>query len=157
MGNAFPGTTQGRCIGGEFCLSKTNVDGTIASTIFDEGFSYLAKTETATGSKTFGAGLFGNTVAVSANEINLALGTVFTKTITAATSFTIKGTPASTAATFNLILTNGGSKTITWPSTVKWTDGTPPSLTASGVDVLTFLTPDGGATWYGCLALNGAA
>ena len=123
----------------------------------DGGFAHLTGTETFTGSKTFGAGLFGKTVAVSASSINLSLGTVFTKTISAATTFTFTGVPSGAASTFNLILTNGGSKTITWPSNVKWTDGTPPSLSAPGVDVLTFLTPNGGTTWYGCLALNGAA
>lgn len=157
IAGAFPGDLEGTCAAGTFSYAKTSLDSFKASTIFDEGFSYLAKTEKATGSKTFGAGLFGNPVAMTANEINLALGTVFTKTITASTTFTITGTPASTAATFNLILTNGGSKTITWPSNVKWADETPPELTASGIDVLTFLTPDGGTTWYGCLALNGAA
>ncbi len=123
----------------------------------DGGFAHLAGAETFTGSKTFGAGLFGKTVAVSASSIDLSLGTVFTKTISTATTFTFTGVPSGAASTFNLILTNGGSKVITWPSNVKWTDGTPPSLSASGVDVLTFLTPNGGTTWYGCLALNGAA
>lgn len=123
----------------------------------DGGFAHLAGTETFTGSKTFGAGLFGKTVAVSASSIDLSLGTVFTKTISAATTFTFTSVPSGAASTFNLILTNGGSKIITWPSNVKWTDGTPPSLSTSGIDVLTFLTPNGGTTWYGCLALNGAA
>ena len=123
----------------------------------DGGFAHLAGTETFTGSKTFGAGMFGKTVAVSASDINLSLGTVFTKTITAATTFTISGVPSGAASTFNLVLTNGGSKVVTWPSSVKWTEGNPPELSASGIDVLTFLTPNGGTTWYGCIALNGAA
>ena len=123
----------------------------------DGGFAHLAGTETFTGSKTFGAGMFGKTVAVSASDINLSLGTVFIKTITAATTFTISGVPSGAASTFNLVLTNGGSKVVTWPSSVKWTEGNPPELSASGIDVLTFLTPNGGTTWYGCIALNGAA
>lgn len=123
----------------------------------DGGFAHLAGTETFTGSKTFGAGMFGKTVAVSASDINLSLGTVFLKTITAATTFTISGVPSGAASTFNLVLTNGGSKVVTWPSSVKWTEGNPPELSVSGIDVLTFLTPNGGTTWYGCIALNGAA
>ena len=55
---------------------------------------------------------------------------------------------------FNLILKNGGSKTVTWPSSVKWADSEVPDLTQSGIDVLTFLTPDGGTTWYGTVAIS---
>lgn len=51
--------------------------------------------------------------------------------------------------TLTLIITNGGAYTITWPSSVKWAGGAPPTFTASGVDVVTLLTVDGGATWYG--------
>lgn len=113
--------------------------------------------QTITASKTFSQGPFGAMYALPAAAIDLSQGVVFTKTITANTTFTITNVPTGVAATFNLILTNGGSKTITWPSSVKWTDGTAPDLTASGVDVLTFLTPDGGTTWYGTVALTGAA
>lgn len=56
-----------------------------------------------------------------------------------------------------LIITNGGAATVTWPTSVKWASGTAPTLTASGVDVLTFLTPDGGVTWYGTVAITAAA
>jgi hypothetical protein len=31
----------------------------------------------------------------------------------------------------------------------KWAGGVAPSLTPSGIDVLSFLTHDGGATWRG--------
>ena len=65
--------------------------------------------------------------------------------------------PQGKSTMFNLVLTNGGSKTITWPASVKWSAGAPPALTESGVDVLTFLTADGGTTWYGTLAVKGAA
>ena len=46
---------------------------------------------------------------------------------------------------------------VTWPSSFRWTDGTPPELTPEGTDVLTFLTVNGGATWYGVPSLQGAA
>lgn len=100
---------------------------------------------------------FTETVAMSDNAINLSKGCIFTKTISANTTFTITGVPSGKATTFNLVLTNGGSRTITWPSSVKWTAGTPPSLTSSGIDVLTFLTTNGGSTWYGTVAVEGAA
>jgi hypothetical protein len=51
-----------------------------------------------------------------------------------------------------LILTNGGSQTVTWPASVDWPAATAPTLTAAGVDKLVFETVDGGTTWTGNLA-----
>lgn len=53
---------------------------------------------------------------------------------------------------FVLQLTNGGSAAITWPVAVRWPGGVAPILTTSGVDFLTFVTLDGGATWSGTLS-----
>ena len=102
---------------------------------------------------------FTDTVAMGSTEtaINLSKGCVFTKTISANTTFTITGVPSGKSGIFNLVLTNGGSKTVVWPSSVKWAERTPPTLTSSGKDLLTFLTPDGGSTWFGMAAVIGAA
>lgn len=102
---------------------------------------------------------FADAVALSGTSIDPNLGNVFTKTISANTTFTITNAsiPQGKTAAFTLILTNGGSKTITWPSGMKWSAGTPPTLSASGTDILTFLTPDGGTTWYGTMSIAGAA
>lgn len=113
------------------------------------------KEQTITATKTFDIGYFGKTVAVSAMDIRPVDGAVFTKTVTANTTFTISGTPSNVAACFTLVLTNGGSHTVTWPSSVKWTEGTPPELIAAGIDVITFITPNGGTTWYGCHSVQG--
>ena len=126
-------------------------DGTWAYVVQTSG------TQTIYDQKIFMQGPYGTTSAVSASEINLANGSVFTKTISANTTFTITGAPSGKAASFSLVLTNGGAYTITWPSSVKWAGGNVPTLTASGVDLLTFLTPDGGTTWYGVLSVGGAA
>ena len=101
--------------------------------------------------------MFGTVVAMSANDIAVGTGCVFTKTISANTTLTISGTPSGRAATFSLVLTNGGAYTVTWPSSVKWAGGTAPTLTSSGVDILTFITPNGGTTWYGVASSIGAA
>ena len=101
--------------------------------------------------------VFGTAVAVAASDIALGSGCVFTKTISAATTFTFSGVPSGKAATFSLILTNGGAATVTWPSSVKWAGGSAPDLTASGVDVITFITGNGGTTWYGVASSIGAA
>ena len=55
-----------------------------------------------------------------------------------------------------MILTNGGAYTITYPDSVKWANDEVPELTASGKDVLTFITIDGGTTWYGAPSIINA-
>jgi len=84
-------------------------------------------------------------------DIDFTAGNIVTGTVdTSATTFTFSNPPASgTAGSFTLILTNGGSQTVSWPAAVKWEGGTAPTLTTNGVDVLTFTTLDGGAIWYG--------
>ena len=123
--------------------------------IVDDTVLRTNKEQTITATKTFNIGYFGKTVAVNAMDIRPVDGAVFTKTVTANTTFTISGTPSNVAACFTLVLTNGGSHTVTWPSSVKWTEGTPPELIAAGIDVITFITPNGGTTWYGCHSVQG--
>ena len=105
--------------------------------------------EAIAGAKTFSQGPYGTTAAIESSEINLAGGVVFSKTISEDTTFTFAGVPAGAAAKFFLILTNGGAYEITWPETVQWSGVSRPLLSADGVDMLTFVTPDGGASWYG--------
>ena len=88
--------------------------------------------------------------AIPASNIDLSLGNVFSKTITASTTFTLSNIPASTNAyAFILELTNAGSFPITWFTGVKWSEGVSPVLTTTGIDVLGFYTRDGGTTWRG--------
>lgn len=87
-------------------------------------------------------------VAMTANNINLATGNLFTKTISGATTLTVSNVPASGTVGYMILeLINAGSATITWFSGVKWAGGTAPTLTASGKDILSFYTIDGGTTW----------
>ena len=55
------------------------------------------------------------------------------------------------AGSMTLILENGGTAAgISWgSSSVQWPGGTAPSLSSPGMDVLSFLTPNAGATYYG--------
>ena len=87
-------------------------------------------------------------------DIDLTLGNVVTGTVdTSTTTFTFSNPPTTgTAGSFTLILTNGGSQTVNWPSAVDWAGSTAPTLTTSGVDVITFTTIDGGTIWYGFAA-----
>ena len=100
--------------------------------------------------------LFGYPVTVTGNEINLQNGDVFLKTISQNTSFSFTGVPSNRTATFSVILTNGGSYLVTWPNSVKWSFGQSPVLSETGIDMITFLTPDGGTTWYGSLSVQHA-
>lgn len=81
-------------------------------------------------------------------QIDVAAGNVFTKTVAAATTFTVASVPAAgTVASFMLDITNGGSAAVTyWPG-CKWSGGVAPVLTAAGRDLLGFITHDGGANW----------
>lgn len=94
----------------------------------------------------------GTVVNLSGTVINGAQGSTFKKTITANTAFTFSGLAGDQLVA--LILVNGGSKTVTWPAAVKWPDGVKPTLSASGVDIITFFSPDGGTTIYGFPAFN---
>ena len=85
----------------------------------------------------------------TATAINFALGNVATAVLASGGSFTISNAPTSGIyGKFKLILTNGGTVADPWHASVKFAGGTTPTLTTSGVDVLTFETIDNGATWF---------
>lgn len=88
-------------------------------------------------------------VAVAASAVDCSAGNYFTKTASGALTWTVSNVPSSKAYSFILELTNGGTGTQTWFSGIKWPGGTAPTLVASGVDVLGFITDDGGTTWRG--------
>lgn len=81
--------------------------------------------------------------------VDLSLGNSVSATIAAATTLTFTGAASGACRTVLLTLTNGGSATVTWPSTIKWPGDTAPTLTESGVDLVILATSDGGATWLG--------
>ena len=93
-----------------------------------------------------------------ATTIDLTLGNIITATITDTTTWTFSNPSASgKGCSFTLILTNGGAFSQVWPTpNTKWAGGTPPTLTASGVDVLTFFTIDAGTTWIGNISTKDA-
>lgn len=92
---------------------------------------------------------------VSGNTtINVANGNFVTATVTGTTNWTFSGATASpNASLFVLELTNGGSATQTWPGNTKWPSATAPTLTSAGIDILTFVTDDGGTTWRGVASM----
>lgn len=76
---------------------------------------------------------------------------VFTSTADETSTVAFANIPASTwAVRWWLILTNGGSQTITWPAEVVWLgNDVDPALRSAGLDIIEFLTTDGGTTVFG--------
>ena len=86
----------------------------------------------------------------SNTAVDFSAGNVQTVTVGGNCEFSFTNPPASgKAGTLTLIITNGGAHTVTFASAVKWPSDVPPSLTTSGVDVISFLTTDGGTNIYG--------
>jgi hypothetical protein len=86
---------------------------------------------------------------VSASAIDCSTGNYFIKTVGSNLTWTFTNVPAGRMVSVVIELTNAGAYTMTWPASVKWPGGVAPSLTASGVDILAFLTDDSGTTWRG--------
>ena len=91
-------------------------------------------------------------------NLDLVTYSVFYGTVTGTTTLAITGSPTSGVLYIGVLeLTNGGSVTINYPSGTKWTAGTAPTLSASGLDVLVFSTRDGGASSLWSLRLSNAS
>ena len=94
--------------------------------------------------------------AVTASTIDCSTGNYFTKTITANTAFSFSGAPTGKAYGFTLKVVHT-SGAITWPSSVRWAESTPPTIVAGGTSLFMFITDDDGSTWRGAYLTNFAA
>ena len=125
-------------------------DGTINPTgAFDWADNELARAELKDYAETRTAPAAAATI-----DLDLVNGNVFEVTLDQNTTFTFSNPPATgIAGSFTLILVQDGTGTwvTTWPGTVDWPSGVAPVLTtvAGDVNILSFLTPDAGARWYG--------
>ena len=97
----------------------------------------------------------------AAFDIDLEDGNVQSLTITSGTfNIGLTNALASNSNSLTLIGTNLGAGTPSFISgahggggnAVKWPGGTAPTVTASGTDIITFTTFDGGTQWYGFAA-----
>jgi hypothetical protein len=86
-------------------------------------------------------------------NIDCLEGNYFTKTIDGSSTFTVSNIPANSVYAFTLKL-NYLSGTVTWFSDVKWPGGSAPPLVPNYVNVLSFMTDDNGASWYGAAITN---
>ena len=85
--------------------------------------------------------------------IDLALGSHFTYANTTAPTFTFTNPPTSgKAGSFTLAITGDGtSRPPVWPGSVVWPSGVAPTVTSTNAksDFFTFITYNGGTTWFG--------
>jgi hypothetical protein len=88
--------------------------------------------------------------------VDLVNGNVQMLTLGASTTITLSGATNGTACSLSLYLKQDatGSRTVTWPASVKWPGGAAPVLStaATKLDLVVLETLDGGTTWYGSLA-----
>ena len=87
---------------------------------------------------------------VTEGACDYASGYVFSATISGATTISLTNVPATGTAMLMLLLTNGGSAAVTWPSGIKWPGGTSPTLTASGLDEVVLMRTNAGV-WSGAV------
>ena len=131
-------------------IAATTVQAAIQELDSEKGS--IAGTNTWASRQTFNAALTEKYSSVAASNIDCAIASVFSRTISGATTLTVSNVAASgNVSSFILELTNGGSAAITWWSGIKWAGGSVPILTSAGTDILGFYTRDGGVTWRASL------
>ncbi len=95
-----------------------------------------------------------NSTVTGSYTVNLANGNVFSLTLTGNTTLAFSGAVAGKACSFSLYIKQDatGSRTITWPSGIKWSGGAPSlTTTANALDIFVLESLDGGTTWYASL------
>tara|TARA_R100001079_G_C4450578_1_gene153495 strand:- start:156 stop:1091 length:936 start_codon:yes stop_codon:yes gene_type:complete len=97
--------------------------------------------------------------------LDLSQGSYFTFSLGSSVTAVFSNPPASgpggipsKAYSFALEVVASGDYTITWPDSIKWEGGSAPANTASGAtDLYTFITINGGTTYFGKKALTGVS
>lgn len=144
----------------EHCPAK-NINDAIRSVMAsvkknDASVVHTANAETIDGAKTFTQGPYGTTVTLTSGEVDVSKGSVFIYFPKADTTFSFVNAPEGKATVVTLIIFNGGAYQMTWPNgNVFWANQAFPALSAA-FDVVNLLTPDGGVTWYGAVAIPAA-
>jgi hypothetical protein len=89
--------------------------------------------------------------AAASTDIDLSLGSAVAVDMAASiTTLTIAAARTAMRALLYLKQDGAGSKTVTWPASVKWAGGSAPTLTttANRTDVIELSTFDAGTTWF---------
>jgi hypothetical protein len=88
-------------------------------------------------------------------DMDMDVANAFTATVGAAVTIAFTNVPSGTFMLgAMLLLTNGGAFTVTWDSAIEWEGGTAPTLTTSGVDLIAFVSFDGGTSWKATAILD---
>jgi hypothetical protein len=100
-----------------------------------------------------------NTVSASGSALTLpdvTTATMHDVTLTANCTFTFPAAGAGKSFSMRLVQDGTGSRTATWPGSVKWGSGTAPTLStaASAVDAFAFVCFDG-TRWEGFFSAAG--
>lgn len=96
-------------------------------------------------------------IAAGVLTIDCSIGTILSINLTTnITSVTFTNVPVATNA-YSVILSftaDGTQRTITWPASVRWPNGTAPTMTATlnKVDTLVLYTYDNGTNWFGFIS-----
>jgi hypothetical protein len=85
--------------------------------------------------------------------LDLSTATTFYVSLNASiTTLTISNAQSTNTSAFTLIFTADGTpRSVTWGASIVWPGGTAPTLTSTNLksDVFSFVTLNGGTTWYG--------
>jgi hypothetical protein len=88
--------------------------------------------------------------------LDLSTGTTFSFTPSGSTTVSFTNPPATGIAIGFSVEIVGDASVITWPSSIKWHLATAPTATATK-ELYTFVTTDGGTTYYGKKAAEAIA
>lgn len=134
-----------------------NADGTHASTIVKTTATQTLTNKTLTSPTVAGEAYFDGEVdngnSSTADTIDWTAGNKQKITLTGNCTFTFTDPSGPCNLILKLIQDGTGSRTVTWPATVKWPEGTAPTLStaASSVDIVSFYWD--GTNYYGQASL----
>lgn len=141
--------------------ARTNLGlGSIATLAAPSG-TVVGTTDTqALTNKTIEAGTFTNGYTEEVNTANtstaytidLANGSLHLLTLTGNCTYTFPTVASGKSFTLLQFQDGTGSRTVTWPASVKWPGGTAPTITATASKMDKFVFTANGSYWYGSVA-----
>lgn len=149
---------------GAVTLDKADVGLANVDNTSDASKPISAAQQTALDSKVNGINGGGETYFDAGNSgaaitLNLANGNVQKLTLTGNCTITLTSPASGAMRSLTLLVFQDGTgtRTITWPGSVRWGNAGAPVLTttAAKMDMVSLFTVDGGTNWYGALGAKG--